>query len=192
MKHPRDKQPDTWRLFKHKGFLASCLALVVVIAIAAVIYFCVYPLLLTSARESRINSIFNSLHLSNGYLLQRSEVFGDKRLYESDSSRSHSSYKKFIRAADVKTTVTEVKKAIEDAGFTYFDEPYPGSLQVQYHFKSQRNEYIRMTVSSKPRDDAIQNKAMMKLPLTDTEFGIDGNMGPSNVVIKVNLDDNNE
>lgn len=192
MKKARDKELAAPSTTKVKGLFFSGLILLIVIGVAAAVYFFVYPTVTNNTRKHRIDTIFSSLHLDSRYIVQREQLFGEKRPYESDKNRSQSSYKKYIRAADVKTTVTEVKRAIEDAGFTYFDEPYPGSLQVQYHFKSQKNEYIRMTVSSKPRDDAIQNKAMMGIPLTDADFALDGNAGPSNVIIKVNLDDNNE
>lgn len=192
MKRPRLEEPPRSNPFTNRKVIASVLALVYVVAIAALIYFLIYPALDNQQRESRIRAIYNSLKLDSKYIIQKESIFGKKQPHEWDPARSQSSSREYIRAADVKTTVTEVKRAIEKAGFTYLEEPYPGSAQVQYHFKSQKNEYIRMIVSSKPRDDTIQNKALMKLELTDADFALDPNTGPSNVIIKVNLDDNNE
>ena len=119
-------------------------------------------------------------------------MFGEKKVYTYDKGRSYSSSKTYIHADTVNATVTELKKSIADAGFKYISEPYPGSTFKELHFKSDKGEYLRLNVSSKLRDDAIQNTALMKKELTDAVLGIDANAGPANVTIKVNLDDNNE
>jgi hypothetical protein len=80
-----------------------------------------------------------------------------------------------------------LRKSIEAAGFRYFEEPYPGSAFTELHFRSSKNEYIRLNVSSKPYDDATMGKNIGVAALS-----LDRNAAPSNVIIKVNLDDNNE
>jgi hypothetical protein len=141
---------------------------------------------INDARKDRIVAIYDSLDLSkHDYQITGKNVFGDKRPYEWDSSRSYSSSVNYIRRANVDTTAAELRTAIEKAGFTYFDEPYPGSAFKEYHFKSAQGEYVRLNVSSKPRDDAFRTNE-------DAAKNIDPNMGPSSVTIKVNLDDNNE
>lgn len=146
-------------------------------------------------RKSRILDIYKSLNLdSKKYQPESSNIFGDKRVYEWDNSRTYASSQTFERGANVDATVAELRKSIETAGFTYFEEPYPGSTYTQLHFKSAKGEYLRLTVSSKPRDDAIRNSVLMNpsSELSKNVIEMDPNQGPSNVTIKVNLDDNNE
>lgn len=142
-------------------------------------------------RQKRIESIYTRLDLNDNYRLERESILGEKIVYSWDKGRSYSSMKEYVRGANVDTTVNEVRAAIERAGFSYFEEPYPGSKYTQLHFKSDKNEYIRLTVSSKVRDDAIFNKQLMGVE-PSAEYDLDANQGPSNVAIKVNLDDNNE
>ena len=59
-----------------------------------------------------------------------------------------------------------------------------------YIYKSPRNEYLRVSVESKTRGDDFFNKSQMGLSINDITTS--PNAGPSNVTIKVNLDDNNE
>lgn len=146
-------------------------------------------------REARIKEIYQSLNLSDDYIVQRTAISGEKRLYPHDKSRSYSSYIEYLRGADLETTATELDARIKAAGFTFFDEPYPGMRgSLQYHYRSQDAEYIRLSVESKPRKDAFQNFVLMNpdedLPLS--LFELDPNAGPTEVTIKVNLDDNNE
>ena len=145
------------------------------------------------ARKDRIVAIYDSLKLGDEYQLTSSDIFGEKRVYEWDSSRTYSSSKEYDRGANVDTTVAELKKSIENAGFTYFDEPYQGSWIHQYHYKSDKNEYLRLSVMSKPKWDASRYDALMgRTEFSDAFFNADPNTGPSMVTIKVNLDDNNE
>jgi len=136
-------------------------------------------------RLSRINAIYDSLKLGSDFKLTESNVFGDKKIYEWDNGRTYSSVKNYEKCDDVNNTVNKLRSAIEAAGFKYFEEPYPGSSYTQLHFKSDKNEYIRMTVSSKVRDDAMMANS-------NNAYSMSPNNGPSNVILKVNLDDNNE
>jgi hypothetical protein len=139
-------------------------------------------------RKARILAIYDSLNLGSDYQMASEDVFGEKRVYAWDQGRTFSSSRSYVRAADVEATVAELRPRIEQAGFTYIGEPYPGSVDEQLHFRSAKGEYIRLTVSSKPRDDAVR-AAHGK----DLDYGsLPTHEGPSNVLIKVNLDDNNE
>jgi len=143
-------------------------------------------------REARIVEIFDSIKIPEETYFQENNIFGDKRTYEHDKSRSTSSYKRFVVAANVDETFSNFDQLIRNAGYTYFEEPYPGSTFKQYHYKSREGEFVRLTVSSKLRDDASSNEILMKGDLSNDFFKIDPNAGPSRVTIKVNLDDNNE
>lgn len=191
MKKNKKKSTRKNSLFNKRNLLWVG-SIVLLAGSAALIYGYTYPLVQNNIRKNQIERIYSSLELKDTYILQRESIFGEKRTYEWDKGRSYSSSREYLRAANVKTTVAELKTAIEKAGFSFIGEPYPGSMQVQYHYKSKDNEYIRMTVSGKPRDDAFQNKILMNKQLDDAVFAIDPNEGPSNVIIKVNLDDNNE
>ena len=144
-------------------------------------------------RLDRIYSIYQNIHVSfdEGYLIGEQNVFGDKRVYDYDKSRSYSSSIVYYYGANVDKTAAELKQKIEAAGFKYIGEPYPGSNDIQYHFKSDKGEYVRLTVSSKPRNNAIMDANLMKQD-DSAAIDMDANTGPSVVTLKVNLDDNNE
>lgn len=146
----------------------------------------------SEGRLGRIVAIYDSLKLSDDYQLHDESVFGDKRVYSYDKSRTYSSAREYYRGATVSATMDELVKAAKAAGFTELEEPYPGSVIQQRHFKSEKNEYLRITVSSKPRDDALRNSHIMTGEVSEAALNVDANSGPSNVIIKVNLDDNNE
>lgn len=144
-------------------------------------------------RLSRIQTIYSNVNLDDSYMVQTTNVFGDKRGYEWDKGRTYSSSVSYVHADTVSNTVADLDGKIKSAGFSFIDEPYPGSVSVQYHYKSKDGEYIRLTVSSKPYDDAVFNALHMNKDSVGSVIdAADKNAGPSNVIIKVNLDDNNE
>jgi len=173
---------------RHRITLGIAAAVIVIIAAVSA------PPLVTATtnaiRLARINAIYNSLNLGPDYIPSSSIVFGDKRVYSWDKSRTYSSAKVYMRQADVDTTVAELRPKIEAAGFKYFEEPYPGSAQVELHFKSADNHYIRLTVFSAHRNSVAQADDMALLAAYDATHS--PKEAPSTVQIKVNLDDNNE
>lgn len=153
-----------------------------------------YSFFYVQPREARIVEIYKSLDIGDEYRLENAEISGQKRVYEWDPGRSYSSLIQLIRGLTVEKTFAELDAKITAAGFAKFDEPYAGSLALQYHYKSERGEFIRLSVSSKLRDDAFTNFSLMNpgSEVPDTVFSLDPNAGPSRVTLKVNLDDNNE
>jgi hypothetical protein len=153
-----------------------------------------YAFFYVQPRETRIVEIYDSLDLGDEYRLEDVDISGQKKTYEWDPNRSYSSSAQLIRGLSVDDTFAELDKKITAAGFTKIDEAYPGSLAKQYHYKSEKGEYIRVGVTSKVRDDAIVNFTVINPDASTPEeiLAIDPNTGPSNVTIKVNLDDNNE
>jgi hypothetical protein len=177
---------------KNKKKIITIASIVTIIIVAALVI-CLYiaPAVNNNIRKDRIISIFNSLKLDDKkYTLTYESIFGDKRIYEWDSSRSYSSERIYIRGANVDTTVAELKQAITKTDFKFYEEPYPGITDFMYIYKSPKNEYLRVSVSSKTRQDDFFNKSSMGLSTKD--ITTDPNTGPSNVTIKVNLNDNNE
>jgi len=145
------------------------------------------------ARLERIQAIYASLELPESYQVERTNVFGDKRVYEWDKSRTYSSEINYLHGDTVGATFADLDARVKAAGFTFVGEPYPGSVSKQYHYKSAEGEYIRVSVSSKVYNDAWRNAALMKQDVTQSMLDqIDTNSGPADVTIKVNLNDNNE
>lgn len=165
----------------------------ITVAIIIVVVVCFYgaTAINNNIRKDRIISIFNSLKIDGQkYTLSYESILGNKNVYEWDSSRSFSSVRTYVRGANVDTTVAELKQAIAKTDFIFYEEPYPGSIYFMYIYKSPKNEYLRVSVSSKASEDDFYNKWFMGLS-TDN-IATSPNAGPSNVTIKVNLDDNNE
>lgn len=166
--------------------------IIIGVLIGLVLGLVIIPKIHNDTRLARINEIYKSIELPENTYFNEESVFGDKRPYEYDAGRSTSSYKRFVVAKTVNETMEILDKAVKDAGYIMFDEAYPGSTSKQYHYKTDRGEYIRLTVSSKLRDDAASNELLMNGDFSDAFFKIDPNAGPSRVTLKVNLDDNNE
>jgi len=144
-------------------------------------------------RLNRINDIYSSLNIDDSYQVVGTDIFGDKRVYEWDKGRTYSSSIRYVRGDTVSNTFADLDKRIKDAGYTFVDDPYPGSVSKQYHYKTDKGEYIRMTVSSKAYNEMWQNATIMNKEVTAEMLDtFDKNAGPASVIIKVNLDDNNE
>lgn len=188
---PVKARPLTWRFYVVAiGIFTIAVSTMIVIA------------LLTSstiaknqqeARLDKIKGIYASLQIPEDYRETGGSIFGDKRQYEWDKGRTESSYVMYLHGDTVSNTVAELDAKIKAAGFTFIDEPYPGSTSTQYHYKSADGEYVRLTVSSKQYNDAWQNAvAMGQDNVPQSVYDMDKNAGPAEVIIKVNLDDNNE
>jgi len=183
--------PLTWRFYVVTiGIFLVAVSTAVVIALLAAHHIAGNQ---RTARLERINDIYASINLDGKeYIVTDKNVFGDKRPYEYDSSRSYSSAIEYLHADTVSSTFAELDAKIKAAGFSFVDEPYPGAAQKQYHYKSADGEYVRLSVSSKPYNDAWQNAMLMTGKAPKNLDTIDKNAGPAAVTLKVNLDDNNE
>lgn len=170
--------------------LSTIIVLVALVAAFIIVTFALrsYNAFQVNERKDRILDIYSSLQLGDGYTLQTENIFGDKRVYSYDAGRTFSSERNYVHADTVSNTVIDLKTKIKAAGYTLFDEPYNGGQQ---HYKTPKGEYVRVSVESKSATDAFFNKYIMGEP-TPTFSDTDHNAGPSNVTIKVNLDDNNE
>jgi hypothetical protein len=169
------------------------LSIVVVAVLVGLIFaLIVIPTIHNNARLHRINEIYSSIKLPANTYFNRDSIFGDKRPYSYDAGRSQASSKTFVVAKTVTETFNEIDAAIKAAGYTPFEEAYPGSTSKEYHYKTSKGEYIRLNVSSKLRNDAASNEILMNGKFDDAFYKLDPNAGPSSVILKVNLDDNNE
>lgn len=146
-------------------------------------------------RISRIKDVYKSIAVEESCSERAGinvNIFGDKRVYPEDKGRTFSSSITCSRGDTVTNTAEYFDRQITQAGFTKIDEPYPGSVFKEYHYKNDDGVYVRLTVSSKPYDDTIQNETLLNGSKMTIPENFDTNAGPSNVTVKVNLDDNNE
>ena len=144
----------------------------------------------SSERKQRITKIYENLKLGDGYRIDKVDIFGDKRPYDWDKSRSFSSSITYGHQASVSETFADLKKHIEGAGFTQIKGPNYGTTAParQDHYKSDKGEYMRVSIETKAWHDAMVYGTAYPAPkspeMTET--------GPVYATIKVNLDDNNE
>jgi len=181
--------------YRKEHYIFGALILVIALAAISVLAYQAVQFLNTQQdrqRLERIEAIYSTIPTPEQTYFYEEDIFGDKRPYDYDSGRSKSSEKTFVVAARVDETFARFDTLIKDAGYTPIGDPYPGSLQPQRHYKTDKGEYIRLSVSSKLRDDAGSSEILMKGEFSEDFFKIDPNAGPSRVTIKVNLDDNNE
>lgn len=139
-------------------------------------------------RLDRISSIYDGIQLDDSYRQVRSDLFGDKRVYASDKSRTYSSSIEYGHNDTVANTFADLKQKIEGAGFKYFESAYDGTVAKQLHFKNSKGEYVRVSVVTKAAEDMV----IYGVPTQEEWQAADKNAAPSYVKIKVNLDDNNE
>jgi hypothetical protein len=195
VKMKQSKKPTKQQHLKHQKQHRTIIGLgivVVAVLVGLILALTLLPTIKNDARLNRINEIYSSITLPQHTFLPTNNIFGDKRTYDYDKSRSYASQKKFVVAKTVAETFGEMDKAIKAAGYTQFEEAYPGSTIKEFHYKTSRGEFIRLNVSSKLRNDAALNDQLMNGKFTEDFFKIDPNAGPSTVILKVNLDDNNE
>ncbi len=178
------KSKNASKVSKEKVFLLSVIVLIIAALAIITIRFTV-PQIVNQSRKHRIETVYNQINVGSDYIVQSSDIFGEKRKYDWDTSRTYSSSIHYIRGANVDTTVSDLQKHIEAAGFALIDHPYP----FQWQYKSKDNVYVRFDAESKPRMDYFQNLQLMNKPVGAYD---DTNTGPTNVTLKVNLDDNNE
>lgn len=138
-------------------------------------------------RYDRISAIYTSFNLGDSYRIATSNVFGDKRVYEWDKGRTYASSVEYGHNDTVLNTYADLKKKIEAAGFSYFQSEYGGSVAQLDEYKNSAGEYVRVNVST----SEVHAMNIYGTPTAVTDIA-DTNAAPSYVVIKVNLDDNNE
>lgn len=141
-----------------------------------------------SQRLDRIQSIYASLKLDDSYREARSDIFGDKRVYDWDKGRTWSSSIEYGKNSSRSETFNDLKKRITAAGFKQIPGPNYGEVARQDHYKSDKNEYIRVSVDTSAVYDGILYGTDWPSPQTKDAT----ENAPVYVTIKVNLDDNNE
>jgi hypothetical protein len=139
-------------------------------------------------RLDRIKQVYVSLDLDDSYRVAGGEIFGEKRIYEWDESRTYASSAYFGRDADRSETFADLRAHIESAGFEQIEGPDYADISRQDHYRSDDGEYIRVSI-----DTAAWHSAMLYgTELPEPGSPASDETGPVYVTIKVNLDDNNE
>ena len=184
MKQKSQKTSKYAPSLKEKIFVTTTIGFILVALLVIAVGY-VVPSQVNAARKSEIVSVFDSIKLDQSYSLQSENIFGKKQVYDWDKSRSYSSSRGYIRAADASSTAKDLRKRIQDAGFKEIDHPYP----YQWQYSSANGTYVRFDAIGKARSDCYFNMSTMKM---STSSCPDGNQGPTEVTLKVNLDDNNE
>jgi hypothetical protein len=183
-------RPVTWK------FYVVAIGIFIV-AVTSVIVFALFVSHSFAAQQAgdrydRIKGIYSSINLDDSYQVETKNVFGDKRPYSWGEGRTYSSEMTYVHGATVKDTVAELDTKIKASGFKFTEVAYPETIFPQYHYKSEKGEYVRLTVNSKVYEDAIRNAVLMNGDTATVRNTVDINAGPSNISLKVNLDDNNE
>lgn len=174
-----------------KSALINTLSIVMVgLALLLAVYLVIHALKVNTetTRLNKIQSIYTSLKLDSHYRMTRSDVFGDKRVYQWDAGRTFSSsieYGHRGKPADVRA---ELRKKVEAAGFKYVQTEYENSMQPIDEYKNANGNYVRVGVMS----GFMQNAIMYGTASQDIPLIAHKDEAPSYVTIKVNLDDNNE
>lgn len=182
--------PLTWRFY----------VVAIGIFVIAVSAFIVMALLTASTvqkntsneRTARVQAIYSAINPGDGYQIVETRILGEKQVYKSDPGRTYPSIIEYVHADTVNNTASDLDAKIKAAGFTFMGQLHPEATFTEYVYKSVKGEYVFLVVSSKPYDDAVHNAAVMKRNISDAEFAMDKNAGPSTVLIKVNLDGNSE
>lgn len=140
-------------------------------------------------RYNEITKIYKDLNLGDDYRVASTNIFGDKRVYSYDSSRTYSSSVEYGRNASVQDTIDDLRNKAEQAGFSYVQTEHEGSVSAIYEYKNDNGNWIRIrAVPKEDQDDVIYGTSTFN----STNIEEISAMSPTYVTIKVNLDDNNE
>ncbi len=186
----RKKQPATTKGVKELFSQKVAVVIIVVLALAMAGYMGWRAVRAQQnvGRVQQIVGIYDSLNLGDGYRTNLIDIFGDKRTYDWDKSRTFASRVEYAHNDTPQNTRADLKQKLLAAGFTFVQTEYEGSVQPIDEYKNGTGNYVRVAVVSKvAQDHMIYGTASATDPAINH-----ANEAPSYVTIKVNLDDNNE
>lgn len=171
--------------------LVYAITAVVLVALLVAATFGVYKLSVNANNKMRLGKIidiYDSLQLNNDYRMVKTNIFGDKRVYEWDKGRTFASEVTLVHAAAPTEVRAQLRKQVEAAGFTFVQTEYEGSISPIDQFKNSQGNYVRVGVMSKyAQDKYTYGDYDLNDPLANHK-----DEAPSYISVKVNLDDNNE
>lgn len=174
-----------------KGIVIYALLVFIMFILISVTWFTVHQSIAyrtDNARHQQIVSIYDSLKLGDKYRAIKYDIFGDKRVYSWDNSRTYASSTEYGYNDTPQNTALDLKTKIEAAGFTAAGTAYEDSTSPQYYYRNSKGNYIRVSVTSA----YIQNAIAYGTFSNDDPLINHKDEAPTYVTIKVNLDDNNE
>lgn len=167
----------------------TLVVLIIIIVAAVLVVGLAYavPAIVHKSRATHVKSIVSSLELDESYIKQKEFIYGDKRPNGLNGDKDKTAYVSYVRGENVDATVSDLRQKIEAAGFKFERDKNPNGAIVHYQFRSASGEVLYLSVSSKLRNDAIQNAALMGRNI-DTSNSVNTNAGPSEVTIKIDID----
>lgn len=184
-------QTHTHILLRKSLFVYSLLVFIgfVLISLSAYAISKTYSAHIDNQRLSRINTIYDTLKLGNGYYVSSQDVFGDKRVYSWDENRSEASSISGGHNDTPANTLRDLSTKVEAAGFAPAGTSTKGSTTTENYFKNAKGEWIRISVlSATIRDHLMYGTSTKGTPITAAEE----QSSPTYFTIWVNLDNNNE
>lgn len=176
---------------RHRIIIGAGLVFIALL-VGLVLALVIVPKVYNDTRLSRINDIYKSIQLPDNLYFYEETIFGDKRSYPNAPEVTFASRKSFVIPKTVTETADSLDAAILNAGYSKIETLHPGSTSKEHHYKTDRGEFIRLTVSSKTRDDMASNELLMNGSFSEAFYKLDPNAGPSRVILKVNLDSDSE
>jgi hypothetical protein len=142
----------------------------------------------STGRLQQIVNIYDNLKLGDSYRTTVTSIFGDKRVYEYDSSRTYASRVEYGHNDTPANTRADLRSKVQAAGFNFVQTEYEGSVQPVDEYKNDKGNWVRVSVISGYMQDAL----VYGNHLQDGSIISHKDEATSYVTIKVNLDDNNE
>ena len=139
-------------------------------------------------RLQQIIAIYDNLKLEDTYKKQKVSIFGDKRTYDWDKSRTFASSVEYTGSSTPTDTRAAIRTKVKAAGYSFVQTEYEGSIQPIDEYKNTAGNWIRVAVMSQyVHDKFVHGDYDTNNPLINH-----ANESPSYITLKVNLDDNNE
>jgi hypothetical protein len=141
------------------------------------------------ARLHEIITVYDSLKLEDSYSALQTNIFGDKRVYDWDKSRTFASKVEYFHNATPASTRADLRSKAGVAGFTFVQTEYEGSIQPIDEYKNDKGNYVRVGVMSQANYESL---FLYRNPNSNDPLINHKDKAPTHVSIWVNLDDNNE
>jgi hypothetical protein len=157
--------------------------------VVTIVCLLVLPIVNNNIRKDRIISIMNSLKFDSQKCYFHGEYLRGQSMTLNWVVNKNTVYSRnYACNAKVGATVVYVKKLATSAGLIYVGDPYPGGFVHTIDYRTTKYEYLRISISSKLRDDAFYNRSNMGISTSTPDLDGMVNSGPTNVMIDVNLD----
>lgn len=173
-----------------KSQLFFILAIACIVAVSAsVLSMTAGKLFYEDPRGNRIAEVFQSLDLNNEYIYQTGENAAQQRAFKSDGHRDWTSFATYLRGASLDETMGELDQRATSAGFQFVRNAHEGSTGLTGAvYRSDRNEYLYVTISSKQRNDYLQNALLLQREANPEGLAmIDASEGPVEVLVKLDI-----